>query len=103
MRKLGAKKTGLGERPLDAGETGGCGSVQDGRWIERGNEDTVQMDRVSWDGTGRDWEGRVCDRKAPGEAAGEPRGIWQRRGEGVCAGGMVARQSPPDDTRCVWT
>ena len=42
--------------------------------------------------------GEVCDRKALGEAAGEPEGFWHRSVKEVCAGGMVARQSVLDGT-----
>ena len=71
--------------------------------LRGGMRTQFRWSRVSWDGTGREWEGRVCDHKAPGEATGEPGGIWHGRGEGFCAGGMVARQGAPDGTRCVRT
>ena len=44
MRRVGGEKSGVVEHLLDVGEREGFGSVQDGRWIERGNEDRVQIE-----------------------------------------------------------
>ena len=41
----GAKKNRSGRTSAGCGrKEGGCGSVQHDRWIERGNEDAVQME-----------------------------------------------------------
>ena len=71
--------------------------------LRRGMRMQFRRSRVSWNGTGHDQGGRVCDRNVPKKAAGEPGGIWYGRGEGVCAKGMVAKQSAPDDTQCIRT
>ena len=45
MRRVGGKKEWEREKVRWMRETGGgCERVQDGRWIERGNEESVQME-----------------------------------------------------------
>ena len=81
----------------------GVGAFRIACALRGGMKTQFRWSRVSWDEAGREWEKRVCDRKALGEATREPGAIWHGSGEGFCAGGMVAREGAPDGTRCVLT
>ena len=63
-------------------KAGGVGAFRMAGGGRVGMRTQFRWGRVSWDGTGRQWKGRGYDRKAPGEATGEPGSIWHGRGRG---------------------
>ena len=73
---LQAKNNRSGRMSARCGRKGGgVGAFRMAGGLRGGMRTQCRWSRVSWDGTGREWEGRVCDHKAPGEATGEPGGI----------------------------
>ena len=83
---------------------GGVGAFRIAGGLRGGMRTQFRWSRVSWDGTGRDWEGMVCNRKAPGEAAGGQGGVsGTAGGRGFALGVWLLGKGRPDNTRCVRT